>query len=202
MGCEVEVRRRSGLVREDRFGRSRIRWTADHSVPAGVADHPSRVCSKNLTTCSGFPRNFARSSGFWVAIPGRAGIEVTLSCHVAAERRRERPCRRRTRRHREGRQLRTSRAVARPPSVRRRTRSRMPFCMSTCWASARPSSHGLPAYLMLESAAAPVPPVCAGNDDEVGVCLGHALRLPCRRRSSETSFTPIAAAFGLTRFRS
>ena len=51
-----------------------------------------------------------------------------------------------------------SRPVFKPPSVRSFTRWRRPFNVSTWLASERPISHGVPAYLMLVSGLAPVPP--------------------------------------------
>ncbi|MNS58518.1 hypothetical protein D3C72_914400 [compost metagenome] len=52
----------------------------------------------------------------------------------------------------------TSRPVLRPPSALSRTRPRRSLRTSTCWASARPSSHGTPACLIEPSGLAPVPP--------------------------------------------
>ena len=47
----------------------------------------SRVSSsKKRITLAGLPRNLARKSGLCVAMPGRTGVEVTLSRHVAAQR--------------------------------------------------------------------------------------------------------------------
>src|SRR5437763_1619251 len=53
----------------------------------------------------------------------------------------------------------TSRPVRKPPSTRTRMRERRSFSMSTRWVSARPSSHGSPAYLIDISGDAPVPPL-------------------------------------------
>ncbi len=46
--------------------------------------------------------------------------------------------------------------------------------MSTCCASARPSSQGLPAYLMLEKRRGAGAARVAGDDDVIGVGLGNA----------------------------
>ena len=52
----------------------------------------------------------------------------------------------------------TSRPVLSWPSVWSRTRPRRPLRTRVCWVSARPSSQGTPAWRMLESGEAPVPP--------------------------------------------
>ena len=52
----------------------------------------------------------------------------------------------------------TSSPVLSPPSVCSRTRCRRSFRRSVWCVSARPSSQGVPAYLMDESGLAPVPP--------------------------------------------
>ena len=52
----------------------------------------------------------------------------------------------------------TSRPVFMPPSACSRTLPRRPLARSATWASATPSSQGPPAYLMLVSGLAPVPP--------------------------------------------
>ena len=74
-----------------------------------------------------------------------------------------------------------------PPSVRRVTRLRNPLSISTWWTSASPSSHALPAFLIDENAAAPVPPswplmrmmsACAlahAGRDGADTRLGHQL---------------------------
>ena len=52
----------------------------------------------------------------------------------------------------------TSRPVLNPPSTRTRARERSPSETSACCVSARPISHGAPAFLIDESGEAPVPP--------------------------------------------
>ena len=54
--------------------------------------------------------------------------------------------------------LMTSSPVFRPPSVCSRTRWRSSLARSVWWVSARPSSQGVPAYLIEDSGLAPVPP--------------------------------------------
>ena len=90
---------------------------------------------------------------------GGTGVEVALPRHVAAE----------SDQHRGaegvfvGAQHRGDQRHRAPSAGRRRSagaRGRADRSWnSTCCASARPSSQGLPAYLMLESGDAPVPPL-------------------------------------------
>ena len=44
----------------------------------------SAMNSKKFTTNSGLPLNRSRSSGFWVATPDRAGVQVADAHHDAA----------------------------------------------------------------------------------------------------------------------
>ncbi len=52
----------------------------------------------------------------------------------------------------------TSRPVRKPPSTCTAMRPRKPFSTSVCWVSARPISHGEPAWVSEVSGLAPVPP--------------------------------------------
>ena len=70
--------------------------------------------------------------------------------------------------------LTTSRPVFRPPSVCTPTLSRRSLARRAWWASARPSSHGEPAYLTEVERARAGAAVVAGDGDQVGVGLGHA----------------------------
>ena len=108
-------------------------------------------------TFSGLPRNLARRSSRWVATPtGQvfrwqtrnmaqpAAISAAVpklnssAPRIAA--------------------MTMSRPVFMPPSVRRTTRPRSPFIISTWWASATPISQEEPAFLIEARGEAPVPP--------------------------------------------
>ena len=108
-------------------------------------------------TCSGVPANFSRSSGFWVAIP--TGQESTWQVRTMMQ-----PSARRSAVPNDissapsSAATTTSRPVLKPPSARTRTRPRSPLATSACCVSARPSSHGAPAFLIEVSGLAPVPP--------------------------------------------
>ena len=68
----------------------------------------------------------------------------------------------------------TSSGVLMPPSVRSRTRERRPFITSVCCVSARPSSHGQPAYLIdVERRGAGAAGVAA-DQDVIGSRLGNS----------------------------
>ena len=86
----------------------------------------------------------------------------------------------------------TSRPVLNPPSTRTRTRSLRWFSISACCVSARPSSHGMPAFLIDDSGDAPVPPLLP----EICTTSASALTTPAERvptPSSATSFTDTSA---------
>ncbi len=94
----------------------------------------------------------------------------------------------------------TSRGVRMPPSACTRTRPRRPFWTSTCWVSARPSSHGRPACWVEEVGDAPVPP----SWPAMTMWSARALATPAATvptPASATSFTEISAD-GLTQRRS
>ena len=62
---------------------------ADRRVPRPAASsrrRSSAMAVKKRTTSSGVPANLARRSSRWVAMPGRAGVEMALAGHVAADR--------------------------------------------------------------------------------------------------------------------
>ncbi|OPZ01346.1 MAG: hypothetical protein BWZ09_02736 [Alphaproteobacteria bacterium ADurb.BinA305] len=94
----------------------------------------------------------------------------------------------------------TSRPVLRPPSVRSLMRSRRRLSASTWCTSARPISHGMPAYLMLDCGEAPVPPLWP----EIRIVSALALATPAATvpmPACATSFTQTFAS-GLICFRS
>jgi hypothetical protein len=114
---------------------------------------------EELTTNSGLPENFSRSSGVLGGDAHRAGVEVTDPLMMQPDT--------------------TSGAVANPNSSAPRSAAitdvapglelpvglhddpvAQPLSSSVCWVSARPSSHGPPACLSDVSGEAPVPPSC------------------------------------------
>ena len=94
----------------------------------------------------------------------------------------------------------TLRPVLSCPSAWTTIRSRSLLRSSVCWVSARPSSHGVPACLRLDSGAAPVPP----SWPEMSTTSACALDTPAATvptPTSETSLTCTRAA-GLAFLRS
>ena len=80
-----------------------------------------------------------------------------------------------------------------PPSTRSRTRPRRPFATSVCCVSARPSSHGMPAFLIEDSGLAPVPP----SAPAMWTTSASAFATPAATSptpASATSFTDTAAS--------
>ncbi len=163
----------------------------------------SRTCpamsSMKFTTNSGRPANRRRSSGFWVATPtgqvslwqARIITQPTLTSGAVANPNSSAPSRAATM---------TSLPVFSCPSTCTTTRSLRPLRSSVCWVSARPSSHGAPACLMLVSGEAPVPP----SWPEISTTSENALATPAAMvptPTSATSFTLTLAA-GLAFFRS
>mmetsp|Transcript_14229 Transcript_14229/g.43051 ORF Transcript_14229/g.43051 Transcript_14229/m.43051 type:complete len:422 (-) Transcript_14229:2204-3469(-) len=154
---------------------------------------------KKLTTCSGMPSNFARSSGSCVAIPTghvfwwhlrimmqpsaiSGPVEKAYSSAPRAQ------------------AMATSRADLSWPSVWRRMRSRRPFNTRVCCVSATPSSHGRPAHLMPVQAAAPVPP----SPPDTVMWSAFAFATPAATTptpTSETNFTETWPS-GLAHFKS
>ena len=110
-----------------------------------------------LTTCSGSPAKCARSRGSCVATPTgqvfewqtRIMMQPSATSGAVAKPNSSAPS---------SAAMTTSRPVFSWPSVSSTTRLRRLFSTSTWCASARPSSHGTPAWRMLVSGAAPVPP--------------------------------------------
>ena len=94
----------------------------------------------------------------------------------------------------------TSRPVFSWPSTCTTMRSRSLFSTSTCWVSARPSSQGVPACLMLLQGEAPVPPSCPAITRWSALHLvTPAAMVPTP--TSDTSLT-LMLARGLAFFRS
>ena len=152
-----------------------------------------------MTTYSGLPENFLRSTGSCVATP--TGQVLRWHLRIMMQ-----PCT-------------TSGAVAKPnssapriaptttsrpvfiwPSTCTAMRPRKRFSTSVCCVSARPSSHGVPACLIELQGEAPVPP----SWPEMVTWSDLALDTPAATvptPTSETSLTEIEAV-GLAFFRS
>ena len=104
----------------------------------------------------------------------RAGIQVALAHHDAAEGDQRDGA--------ESELLGAEQRADRPrrgrccicPSTCTRMRSRSRFMTSVCWVSARPISHGMPAYLIDESGEAPGAAVVAADEHHVGLSLRDA----------------------------
>ncbi len=151
----------------------------------------SATKKKKLMTCSGWPRNFLRSTGSWVATPTGQVFRWHLRIMMQP--------------------LTTSGAVAKPnssaPSMAPTTTSRpVLICPSTCTAmrprrrlstsvccvSASPSSHGVPACLIDDQGLAPVPPSWPAMVTWSALALDTpAATVPTP--TSETSFTLMEA---------
>ena len=112
-----------------------------------------------LTTISGVPGYFARSAGSCVATPTgqvfkwhwRAITHPVATIAIVPKPYSSAP---------NIAAMTISRPERMPPSVRKTTRSRNSFSTSARCVSARPSSQGVPAFLMELSGEAPVPPSC------------------------------------------
>ncbi len=110
-----------------------------------------------LTTCSGLPSNFLRSTGSCVAMPTgqvlrwqtRIMMQPEATSAALAKPNSSAPS---------SAAMATSRPVLSCPSVSTRMRPRRSFITSICCVSARPSSQGMPACLIEVSGEAPVPP--------------------------------------------
>mmetsp|Transcript_68874 Transcript_68874/g.164317 ORF Transcript_68874/g.164317 Transcript_68874/m.164317 type:complete len:239 (-) Transcript_68874:3378-4094(-) len=159
----------------------------------------SPIIQRKLTTCSGMPLNFLRSSGSWVAMPTGHTLRWHLRImmhpsemsgavekpHSSAPR---------------SIAMMTSRPVLIWPSVSTTTRSRRSLITSVWCASASPSSQGSPVFLMPPHCAAPVPPSCP----EMRMWSALALATPAAitpTPTSDTSLTEMRAA-GLEHLRS
>ena len=157
------------------------------------------MARKKRITSSGVPRNFRRRSSRWVAMP--AGQVLRWHCRAitqpAATRAAEpNPYSSAPR----SAAITTSRPVLSPPSTCRRTRPRRPWRTRTCCVSARPSSQGVPAFLIELQGEAPVPPSCPATTTASAWALATpAAMVPMP--ASEASLTPTVAA-GFTRLRS
>ncbi len=155
--------------------------------------------SKKFTTNSGLPLNRARSSGFCVATPTgqvsrwqtRIMTQPSTISGAVAKPYSSAPSSAATT---------TSRPVFIWPSTCTVTRSRSPFSISVCCASARPSSHGVPACFSEFSGEAPVPP----SWPETSTTSAFAFVTPAATAPMPdwlTSLTWMRAA-GFARFRS
>ena len=127
-----------------------------------------------LTTCSGLPVNFSRSSRVLRGDADRAGVQVADAHHDAARARPAARWRSRTPRRRAARRSTTSRPVFSWPSVSTTMRLRRLLSTSVWCVSARPSSQGRPACLMRGLRRSAGAAVVAADQHDVGVRLGHA----------------------------
>ena len=108
-------------------------------------------------TCSGVPVKRLRSTGFCVAMPTGQVLRWHLRIirqpdaikGAVAKPNSSAPS---------SAAMATSRPVRSPPSTCTAMRPRNPFSTRVCWVSARPISHGLPAWVSEVSGEAPVPP--------------------------------------------
>ena len=147
----------------------------------------SAMYSKKLTTNSGRPVHFLRSSGFCVATPTgqvsrwqtRIITQPETTSGAVANPNSSPPSRA---------AIMTSRPVFSWPSTCTTILSLRSFRSSVCCVSARPSSQGAPACLMEVSGEAPVPPSCP----EIRTTSAWAFETPAATvptPTSETSFT-------------
>ena len=155
--------------------------------------------SKKLTTNSGRPENFLRSSGFWVATPtGQVSRWHTLiitqpitTSGAVAKPNSSAPS---------SAAITTSRPVLSWPSTCTTMRSRRSLSSRVCWVSASPSSQGAPACLIEVSGDAPVPP----SLPEIRTTSAWALDTPAATVPTPTSATSLTwmRADGLAFLRS
>mmetsp|Transcript_18019 Transcript_18019/g.62359 ORF Transcript_18019/g.62359 Transcript_18019/m.62359 type:complete len:367 (+) Transcript_18019:577-1677(+) len=166
---------------------------------ANVARISSANRKKKLMTCSGWPSNFARSSGSCVAMPTGHVLRWHLRI-MMQPRAMSGPVEKAYSSAPSAAATQTSRAVLSWPSVWSRMRSRKSLSTSVCCASAMPSSQGRPAHLMPVQAAAPVPP----SPPEMTMWSALALATPAAMTptpTSDTSFTDTSPS-GLAHLRS
>mmetsp|Transcript_67085 Transcript_67085/g.165485 ORF Transcript_67085/g.165485 Transcript_67085/m.165485 type:complete len:261 (+) Transcript_67085:2542-3324(+) len=146
----------------------------------------SPIIHRKLTTCSGMPLNFLRSSGSCVATPTGHTLRWHLRIMMQPSDTRgavEKP-------HSSAPSimaLTTSWPVLSWPSVSRITRSRRSFITRVWCVSARPSSHGRPVDLIPPHWAAPVPPSCP----EMRMWSALALATPAAMTPTPTSDTSL-----------
>ena len=152
-----------------------------------------------LTTFSGVPSNLARRASSWVHTPTGQVLEWhwrTMMQPMATSEAVPMPYSSAPSRA----AMTTSRPVLMPPSVRRVTRWRRWFKVSTWLTSARPISHGVPAYLIEVCGLAPVPPEWPATRITSACALATpAAMVPMP--ADDTSFTHTRAS-GLICFRS
>ena len=133
----------------------------------------SATKKKKLTTCSGLPANFLRSTGSCVATPTgqvlrwhlRIMMQPSTTSGAVAKPNSSAPS---------SAPITTSRPVFIWPSACTRMRPRRRFSTSVCCVSARPSSHGVPACLIERPRRRAGAAVVAGDHHVVGLGLGHA----------------------------
>ena len=180
-----------------------MRPTSSSSERAPSAASCARTSSasivKNATTCSGVPRNRARKVGSCVAMPTEQVLRWHLRSITQPVATRDAVARPYSSAPSSVATI-TSRAVRRPPSTCRRTRPRSRWCTSTWCASARPSSHGMPAWRRLDSGDAPVPP----SKPAITIAPARALATPAAIVPTPTSLTSFTdtRAVGLIAVRS
>ena len=154
---------------------------------------------KKVVTNSGAPAKRLRSSGSWVAMPTgqvfrwqtRIMTQPMTTSGAVANPNSSAP---------RSAAMTTSRPVLSCPSTWTTMRSRSLLRTSTCWVSARPSSHGTPPCLIEVSGDAPVPP----SWPEIRTTSEKALATPAATVPTPTSATSFTCtrARGLAFFRS
>ena len=143
--------------------------------PARISRTSSAMYWKKVSTNSGLPLNRSRRTGFCVATPTghvsrwhtRIITQPLTTSGAVAKPNSSAPS---------SAAMTTSRPVLSWPSACTTTRSRSPLRISVCCVSARPSSHGAPACLSDVSGRGTRAAVVAGDEDDVGMGLGHAGR--------------------------
>ena len=165
---------------------------------AMISRTSSAMKKKKLTTCSGLPWNFWRSTGCVATPTGqvfrwhlRIMMQPSTTSGAVAKPNSSAPS---------SAPMTTSRPVFIWPSACTRMRLRRRFSTSVCCVSARPSSQGVPTCLMDDTGEAPVPPSWPAITTWSALALATpAATVPTP--TSDTSLTEIEA-LALTFFRS
>mmetsp|Transcript_23435 Transcript_23435/g.61184 ORF Transcript_23435/g.61184 Transcript_23435/m.61184 type:complete len:202 (+) Transcript_23435:1002-1607(+) len=154
---------------------------------------------KKLMTCSGWPSNFARSSGSCVAMPTGQVFRwhLRIMMHPRAM---SGPVDRAYSSAPSAAAMQMSLGVFSWPSVCKRTRSLKSLSTRVCCVSAMPSSQGRPAHLIPVQAAAPVPP----SPPDTTIWSAFAFATPAAMTPTPTSDTSLTltSPSGLAHFKS